>query len=214
MQTDSKDTTPPNPGRLITCRHSPKLRKMLWRLVREAKGGDVLAPVTVVGPSSYVNLSLRQELGRSSFVNVRFVVMPVLSELLGAAALARARRKPLPAVLEGVMVRDALARAGDILKEVSEHPATQTSVRRSFYELRRVAEDVLASLQEKGRLCGEVVRLFREFRRNTVASGTIRKIWRKRLRKSSLTAKSPAWMTLVRSCSFFRVTPVRRRRSS
>lgn len=167
MQIDSKDTTPPSPGRLITCRHSPALRKTLWRLVREAKGGDVLAPVTVVGPSSYVNLSLRQDLGRSSFVNVRFIVIPVLSELLGAAALARARRKPLPAVLEGVMVRDALAGAGDILKDVSEHPATQASVRRLFYELRRVAEDVLASLQEKGRLCGEVVRLFREFRRNT-----------------------------------------------
>ncbi len=136
-------------------------------MVREAKGGDALAPVTVVGPSSYVNLSLRQELGRSSFVNVRFVVMPMLSELLGAAALARAGRKPLPAVLEGVLVRDSLDGATERLRDVRQHPATQASLRQSFSELRRVADDVLARLQEKGSACGEVVRLFREFRRNT-----------------------------------------------
>ena len=79
MSNDTKDT-----GRLIVDRQSPALKEALWRLVKQAKeDGGLLAPVTVVGPSQYANLSLRQELGRSGFVNVRFILLPMLAELLG-----------------------------------------------------------------------------------------------------------------------------------
>ena len=97
--------------RLIVERQSPDLRNRLWQLIDEAKGDDVLAPVTVVGPSRYANLSLRHELGVKGFANVRFIVMPVLSEMLGAATLAQAGRRPLTAALEGVAVRAALTEA-------------------------------------------------------------------------------------------------------
>ena len=90
-------------------RQSPELREAVWRLVRDAKQGDPLAPVTVVGPSSYANLSLRQELGRGGFANVRFIVLPVLSELLGGAAMARSGRRPLTSVLERVWLREVMA---------------------------------------------------------------------------------------------------------
>ena len=49
----------------------------------QIKQSDPLAPVTVVGPSVYANLSLRHRLGRQGFANVRFMVLPRLAELLG-----------------------------------------------------------------------------------------------------------------------------------
>ncbi len=146
-------------------RQSPRLREALWRLVREVKGDDPLAPVTVVGPSSYANLSLRQELGADGFANVRFIVLPVLAELLGGAEMARSGRRPLTSVVERVWLREVLAGATGPLASVSDHVATQASVRASFAELRQVGEDVLAGLETKGELRRELVTLYREFRR-------------------------------------------------
>ena len=167
MHTSSNDTRPSIRGQLLVGRQSPELRETLWELIGEAKGGDPLAPVTVVGPSRYVNLSLRQNLGRCNFANVRFIVMPVLSELLGGAALARMGRKPLPAVLQSVLVREVLAEATGPLASVRDHPATHASVRASFRELRQVGEKVLNVLAARGHVRADVVRLYREFRRKT-----------------------------------------------
>ena len=149
--------------RLIVERQSPDLRNRLWQLVAEAKGDDVLAPVTVVGPSMYANLSLRHELGIKGFANVRFIVMPVLSEMLGAATLARAGRRPLTAALEGVAIRSALAEATGDLALVSTHAATLASVRSSFRELRRAPAAVIDALEQQSGVRSEVVRLFRRF---------------------------------------------------
>lgn len=156
--------------RLIVERQSPNLRNRLWQLIAEAKGDDVLAPVTVVGPSMYANLSLRHELGAKGFANVRFIVMPVLSEMLGAASLAQAGRRPLTAALEGVAIRAALAEAAGELASVSTHAATVASVRSSFRELRRAPAEVIDALERQGGVRSEVVRLFRLFRKG-VAHG-------------------------------------------
>lgn len=152
---------------LIAERQSGKLRDRLWELIDEAKVGDVLAPVTVVGPSRYANLSLRHELGLRGFANVRFIVMPVLSEMLGAATLAQAGRRPLTAALEGVAVRAALAEATGDLASVSAHAATLASARSSFRELRRAPVEVVDALGRQGGVRTEVVRLFRRFREDT-----------------------------------------------
>ena len=152
---------------LIVERQSPLLQDRLWQLIGEAKGDDVLAPVTVIGPSRYANLSLRQELGRSGFANVRFIVLPVLSEMLGAAAMARAGRKPLTSVLEGVFVRTVLMQAAGALAPVKDHPSTLSSVRSSFRELRKADDEILERLEVQGGVRGELVHLYREFRRRT-----------------------------------------------
>ena len=154
-------------GSLIVRRQSPALKERLWQLVREAKGGDVLAPVTVIGPSRYANLSLRQELGRSGFANVRFIGLSVLSDMLGAPALTRAGRKPLTSVLEGVFVRSVLTQAAGPLTPVKDHPSTLSSVRSSFRELRKADDAILESLATQGGVRGELVNLYREFRRRT-----------------------------------------------
>ncbi|MDE2788274.1 MAG: PD-(D/E)XK nuclease family protein [Chloroflexota bacterium] len=155
------------PPRLIVDRLSPDLTRELWRLIREEKRDDVLAPVTVVTPTRYAGLSLRQELGRTGFANVRFMPVAVLSELLGAAALAQQGRQPLTGVLENLAVRQALAQTDGPLRDVSEHPSTQSSVRAAFRQLRNTDDAMRSALASRGGIAGEMARLYDRFRRLT-----------------------------------------------
>ena len=155
----------PAAGNLFVGRQSPELKRVLWALVREAKRDDPMAPVTVISPSRYASLSLRQELGREGFVNVRFLQLPVLAELLGGAALAAEGRRPLTPTLESVSLRQALSRATGALQPVRHHPKTQFSLRTSFRELRRLDEADLDELARQGGVTGEVVVLYYAHRR-------------------------------------------------
>ncbi len=156
-------------GRLITGRDRHALQQVLWDLVEEAKSGDMMAPVTVVSPSQYANLYLRQDLGRNGFINVRFYIMPVLSEFLGGASLASDNRRPLTGALRSAFLRKALSQTRGILAAVGQHPKTQESVQASFQELRRMDEGELADLEERDGLTREVVALYRQYR-ESVAS--------------------------------------------
>ncbi len=155
--------------RLIVDRLSPELTRELWRLIKAEQRDDVLAPVTVVTPTRYAGLSLRQELGRAGFANVRFVPVAVLSELLGAAALDQQGRKPLTGVLENLAVRQALAQTDGLLRDVSEHPSTQSSVRAAFRQLRNTNMTLRSALAARGGIAGEMARLYDDFRELTAA---------------------------------------------
>lgn len=153
----------PLPGRLILGRLSPALKNLLWDAVQRVKEADPMAPVTVVAPNRYASLSLRQDLGQAGFVNVRFIQLPVLAELLGGAALSAQGRRPLTSALQSIFLREALAKTTGALQPVSRHPKTQASVRASFQELRRLNEAELAELETLGGVSGEVVRLYRSY---------------------------------------------------
>ena len=156
-----------NYPRLIVDRLSPELTQELWRLIKAEKRGDVLAPVTVVTPTRYAGLALRQELGRTGFANVRFMPAGVLSELLGAAALEQQGRKPLTGVLENLAVRQALAQTDGPLRDVSEHPSTQSSVRSAFRQLRNTDTALRSGLAARDGIAGEMARLYNDFRELT-----------------------------------------------
>ena len=79
---------PTDTPRLLLYQQSGSLTAHLVRLVDSVKNGDPLAAVTVIGPTVYANLTIRRELGRTGSANVRFMVLPRLSELLGSPALA------------------------------------------------------------------------------------------------------------------------------
>ena len=158
-----------NPGRsrLFVERLSSQLPRELWRLIAEEKQGDALAPVTVITPTRYAGLSLRQELGRDGFANVRFMPVSFLSELLGAAALDEQGRKPLTAVLENLVVRQVLAQTDGPLQSVSGHPSTQSSVRSAFRQLRNSDDTLRSALAARGGVAGEMARLYDGFCRIT-----------------------------------------------
>src|SRR6266536_5159873 len=94
--------------------HGPPARAALREAVRGAKGPDPLTPVTVAVPSTYAGLALRRALaGPDGLVNVRFLALARLAELLGAPALAEQRRRPLTRPLRAEAIRAVVADADD-----------------------------------------------------------------------------------------------------
>ncbi|MCH7786475.1 MAG: hypothetical protein IIC22_03095, partial [Chloroflexi bacterium] len=140
------------------------LTERLRELIDSLKQGDALAPVTVIGPSVYANLSLRHNLGRSGFANVRFLVLPRLSELLGAPSLASKNRRPLTPLLESASIRAVSAEASGMLAELRSHPSTHQSLKNTFRQLRYASDEALNRLSRQGELRREVVGLYHRFR--------------------------------------------------
>ncbi len=123
-----------------------------------------MAPVTVVSPSRYASLALRQELGDKGFINVRFIQMPVLAELLGGASLAAKDKKPITSTLQSISLRQILSETSGLLHPVRLHARTQSSVRAAFRELRRLNEEDLADLEALDGVTAEVVSLYHRHR--------------------------------------------------
>ena len=158
----AQTSNPKHPSRLLVERLSPSARDALWDLVRSIQDGDPMAPVTVVAPTRYASLSLRHDLGLQGFANVKFMEMPRLAELLGAASLAG--RRPLTGVLQSILLRKVLEQAEGTLAPVQDHASTQNSLRASFSDLRSLDNEALRSLEAPGGISGEVARLYGQFR--------------------------------------------------
>lgn len=151
-------------GHLFAGAPSDGARATLWELVDEIKRDDLMAPVTVVSPSRYASLALRQELGTQGFINLRFIQMPVLAELLGGAALAALNKKPITPTLQSISLRHALSNATGLLHPVRLHARTQSSVRAAFRRLRHLDEGELIELAGHGGVAAEVISLYRRHR--------------------------------------------------
>ena len=155
--------------RLFLKYQHPDLSQTLGEFIISLQHDDPLAPVTVVGPSTYANLTLRHERARQGFVNVQFLTLPRLSELLGAPSLSATGRRPLTAALESAVIRNVAAGSSGMLGSVGSHPSTHLSLRNTFRQLRDTADHTLEQLSRRGRLQREVVELHRQFKRDTSA---------------------------------------------
>lgn len=128
---------------LTGVRVRPGAASVSWLVtrIRELKGADPLAPVTVVVSSNHVGLAIRRSLARQGYGNVRFGVMGRLVEPLGAQALAAAGRSPLTRPSEEAAIREAAGRKGQGFGAVAEHPALINTLRELFGELRGAEVD-------------------------------------------------------------------------
>jgi ATP-dependent helicase/nuclease subunit B len=140
----------------------PPAAAALARAVVTAKAGDPLAPVTVAVPSVYTGLGLRRSLALGGgIVNVRFLVLARVAELLGAPALAAAGRRPLTRARRAEAARRALLDDPGPFGEVASHPATVRSVERLAAELRRAGLAAVAALAGVDDHAAHLVRLAR-----------------------------------------------------
>ena len=155
--------------RLFLERQHPDQADHLWDIVALLKRDDPLAPVTVVGPSVYANLGLRNELAATGFANVRFMVLPRVSELLGAPDLARRNLRPLTPIVERAAIRAVLAETPGRLSELRSNPGTMLSLRSTFREIRSASASALVAIASRGGVRSEVVELYEKFREKTAA---------------------------------------------
>ena len=139
-------------------------QERLEYLLAEYQRDDRLAPVTVIVPSTYAGLHLRRDIGRRGLVNVRFMVLSRLAELLGAPSLAARGLRPLKPLMESAAVRQAAGHASGRLEPFQAHPSFHASLRSTFRDVRLGGQNAPAALERRGEIPAEIVRLYLQFR--------------------------------------------------
>lgn len=145
----------------------PHALEYLRAFLAAARAGDPLSPVTVVAPSNYAALSLRRLLGsRDGLVNVRFLVLSRVAELLAAADFVPGRR-PLTPWIRAHAVRLALEGHGGVFERVRAHPGAYRALDSTFRELRQAAPGALHRLASVSPQSRDVVELYERYREFT-----------------------------------------------
>ncbi|MBL6926607.1 MAG: PD-(D/E)XK nuclease family protein [Acidimicrobiia bacterium] len=139
--------------------------------IAAAKGGDPLAPVTVVVPSNLVGVAARRSLaagpgagGVVGLAAVRFETLLGLAKLLAGSTPADDQRRRVSDPVVGAAVRTTLADSADLLRPVAHHPATERALVRVHRELRELDDSSLDTVAATGPQANEVVRLHRLIR--------------------------------------------------
>ena len=96
---------------------------------------------------------------RPGLVNVAFITIARVAELLGSPTLAATGRRPLPPAVRTEAVRAALQADPGLFAHASRHPSTVLSLDRTYDELRRCPPDLLARLAATSKRSAEVVRI-------------------------------------------------------
>ncbi len=149
--------------------HIEQAQEHLERLLRDHQTEDPFAPVTVVVPTPYAGLHLRRAIGRRGLVNVRFMPLARVAELLGATSLAAAGQRPLKPAIEFAAVRRAAKEAAGELKPFRAHPSFHASLRSTFQDLRSAAPAALDALAKRGGMSAEIARLYARYCDHTEA---------------------------------------------
>jgi hypothetical protein len=156
----------------IAVRYTPYGRQavaLLHARIAEVKRGDPLRPVSVLVPTNYVGVSVRRLLasgclgaltgGQAGVAGLTLLTLYRLAELLGAARLAAAGRRPVSTPVVAAAVRRALAVHPGRLASVAGHPATEAALVGAHRELSNVSEERLARLAARGARAADVVRI-------------------------------------------------------
>lgn len=120
--------------------------------VRAAKGGDVLAPVTVVVPTNTAGVMARRALGRRGGVAaVDVLTLYRVAELLGARFLVDEGRRPVSTPIVDVAVKEVLRRTPGLYADVARHPSTVVALRNLYREVRLAGRGAMTALGRTAR---------------------------------------------------------------
>ncbi len=144
----------------------------LGAALEQARGGDRLAPATVVAPSEFAALFVRRALGaRAAVANVEFTTVAGVVRSLGGPGLAGAGLRTAPRAVELEGIRVAAQASGGRLGGLAGHHRVLAMLQGAFEELRRCPPAVVDSLGRRGGSVGEVVTLFGAVRRGLREAG-------------------------------------------
>ena len=152
----------------VATAYGPAAHEALARAVAQAKGGDPLAPATVVVPNHYVGLAARRALGRRERNGTRGVAAVAfhtaysLAEHLGGTEMAGRGRRGVSNAVIAAAVRTALRRDPGHFRGVETHPATERALTRAHRELSELDRGQLAALSQQSPRAADVVRVHRE----------------------------------------------------
>ena len=156
------------PIKLVTTAYGPPAHEALARAVAQAKGGDALAPVTVVVPNNYVGLAARRGLARrehngtQGIAAVAFHTAYSLAEHLGGAEMAEQRFRGVTSAVIAAAVRTALRKEPGHFRGVDTHPATERALTRAHRELSELDDGQLEKLGCQSPRARDVVRIHRQ----------------------------------------------------
>lgn len=138
--------------------------------IDQLQKGDRLSPVTVLVHSNAVGVSARRWLaGHGGIAAAQFLTPFRFAELLGGAALADARKRPVSTPVVDVAVRQVLADSAGLFQPIAQHQATITSMRNTYRELRHLPPTAIARLATNGsQRAREVIRLHRAIQQHLV----------------------------------------------
>lgn len=157
-------------SRLFPEGYGANARERLGQSIAVAKGDNLLAPVTVVIPTTYAGISLRRSLAnRDSLVNVRFMVIPRLAEYLGAPALTRQGKSPLTPTMKLTAVRHFAVEMAkkEPLGPIANHPPLHDYLVNTFSEFAMLLEEQLSWLQDRNPLVHQVVEWYHMYKELT-----------------------------------------------
>ena len=138
--------------------------------VERHKREDPLSPVSVIVWSNYMGIAARRALGqRRGVAAVNFLTPLRLAELLGSAAVAKSRRRPISTPVLAGTVRAVLDREPGHFSGVHSHPTTEQSLVKAHRTLSAVPDHKLDGLARRTSLTAEVVRVYRAVNRETAA---------------------------------------------
>lgn len=128
--------------------------------IDEAKDGDPLRAVTVIGPSNSAGLSLRRllgsnllddtpRLGPAGIANVAFATPFQFASTVAANDLAASGRRPLTTAVLASAVRHVLRTNAGRFKQVAQHMATESALVRVYGEITELNHGQRAELAAK-----------------------------------------------------------------
>ena len=125
----------------------------LSRALEKGKGGDPLAPVTVVAPSTYAAVFVRRALsarwgaaGGHGWTNIRCTTVAGLLRTLSEPTLAARSRRLAPSAVDLEVIRGRAGATYSWLGQFSAHPAAPVELQRALDQLRRCPPAALESI--------------------------------------------------------------------
>ena len=140
--------------------------------VSRAEQGHVLAPATVLVPTSQVGIATRRALARRSLIGVECLTLGQFAETLAGAVIASEGRRAVSAAVLAGAVRQALRTpAAGIFSPVHDHAATEQALLDAHRELRDLGDADLAALARASPRAHDVVGISRAVRQILARGG-------------------------------------------